>query len=61
MDKRNQALKYILMGMFTGLLLRYIPSLMIMDKDVIMIACCVSIFYALLDKLLPSVNVTSNK
>ena len=57
MDKRNQALKYVLMGLFTGLLLRYLPALMIMDKDVIMIACCVSIFYALLDKLLPSVTV----
>jgi uncharacterized protein YacL len=56
-DKKNQSLKYILIGLFTGLLIKYIPSFSIIDKEIIIISCCISIFYAILDKLLPSISL----
>jgi len=59
-DKKNQSLKYILIGLFTGILVKYIPSFMLNDKEIIIIGCCVSIFYAILDKLLPSVSIKNS-
>ena len=52
----NIALKYILLGLITGLLIRYLPELIIQDKYILIISFLVSISYALLDRFLPSVK-----
>ena len=50
----NRIIKYILIGLLTFLIIRYIPSSAILDIEIIAIALCVSIGYAIMDKLLPS-------
>lgn len=61
MDKKNQILKYILMSLFAGLVVRYVPSFSLTDKEIIIIAGSISIFYAFLDTLLPSVTMKNNE
>lgn len=56
-DKCNRNLKYILLSLFTFALLKYIPALMMPFNDMVIISCLVSIFYAILDRIFPSVNV----
>jgi hypothetical protein len=50
----HKIIKYIVIGMFTFIAIRYIPTHAILDTEIIMVALCVSIVYAILDKLLPS-------
>ena len=52
--KFEYIIKYILIGLITFLAIRYIPSNAIDDYENIMVAMCVSIMYAIIDKLLPS-------
>ena len=53
-------IKYIVIGIFTFIAIRYIPTHAIIDIDIIMVSLCVSIVYAILDKLLPSyTNISS--
>ena len=54
MTKMNKIIKYIVIGMFAFIAIRYIPTHAILDTEIIMVALCVSIVYAILDKLLPS-------
>ena len=55
-DKTNRAIKYILMALITAILVRYIPEIMVSDKNIIIISCLVSISYAILDRISPSIK-----
>ncbi len=52
--KSGYIIKYILIGLITFLCIRYIPSSAMNDCEILMVAMCVSIGYAIIDKLLPS-------
>lgn len=56
-DKCNRLLKYILMSLFTFALLKYIPVIMLSFNEMIIISCLVSVFYAFLDRIFPSVVI----
>jgi|SaaInlV_165m_DNA_1040744.scaffolds.fasta_scaffold34844_2 hypothetical protein len=51
----NKILKYILIGIITGLSLRYIPENPIPQQDILMVSFIISIGYAILDRILPSI------
>jgi len=55
-EKSNRAIKYLLMGLITSIFVRYIPQIMISDKNIIIISCLVSISYAILDRISPSIR-----
>ena len=55
-EKTNRAIKYILMALITAILVRYIPAIMVSDKNIIIISCLVSISYAILDRISPSIR-----
>ena len=53
---KNRVLKYILIGLLTFLLIRYVPEHALDDYEIVAVAMCVSIGYAIMDKMLPSYN-----
>tara|TARA_Y100000590_G_scaffold469872_1_gene660273 strand:- start:329 stop:511 length:183 start_codon:yes stop_codon:yes gene_type:complete len=55
-EKTNRAIKYVLMALITAILVRYIPTIMVSDKNIIIISCLVSISYAILDRISPSIR-----
>jgi len=55
-EKTNRSIKYILMALITSILVRYIPEIMVSNKNIIIISCSVSISYAILDRLSPSIK-----
>lgn len=55
-EKSNRAIKYLLMGLITSIFVRYIPQIMVSDKNIIIISCLVSISYAILDRISPSIR-----
>ena len=55
-EKIKRFLKYILMFFITTILVRYIPTIMISDENIIIISCLVSISYSILDRLSPSIK-----
>jgi hypothetical protein len=55
---RNRILKYLLIGIISFIAIRYIPSHSLLDLDIVVVAIIISIGYAILDKLMPSYNVT---
>ena len=55
-EKTNRAIKYVLMALITAILVRYIPAIMVSDKNIIIISCLVSISYAILDRISPSIR-----
>ncbi len=57
MSTNNRIIKYILIGIIAVIAIRYIPSNALLDKDIIIIAICISIGYAIIDKLLPSYEI----
>lgn len=50
----NKIIKYIAIGIFTFLAIRYIPTHALLDEEILMVALCVSVAYAIIDKLMPS-------
>lgn len=54
-EKINRSLKYLLMALITSIIVKYIPEIMISSKNIIIISCLVSISYALLDRIAPSI------
>ena len=54
-NKCNRAIKYVLLAIITGLLTRYIPDIMISNQNIIIISCLVSISYAILDRIAPTI------
>tara|TARA_Y100000589_G_C26893827_1_gene523276 strand:- start:347 stop:529 length:183 start_codon:yes stop_codon:yes gene_type:complete len=55
-EKTNRAIKYVLMALITAILVRYIPTIMVSDKNIIIISTLVSISYAMLDRISPSIR-----
>ena len=55
-EKTNRAIKYVLMALITAILVRYIPTIMVSDKNIIIISSLVSISYAILDRISPSIR-----
>jgi hypothetical protein len=55
-EKTNRAIKYFLMALITAILVRYIPTIMVSNKNIIIISCLVSISYAILDRISPSIR-----
>lgn len=54
----NRILKYLLIGIISFIAIRYIPSHSLLDLDILTVAIIISIGYAILDKLMPSYNVS---
>ena len=52
--KLNQILKYILIGIVTSLAIKYIPATTLLNDEILMISFIVSICYAIMDTVLPS-------
>jgi hypothetical protein len=50
----NRIIKYILIGLIAFIATRYIPSVALNNDETIAIVICISIGYAIIDKLLPS-------
>ena len=55
----NHVIKYILIGVITALSIKYIPVTTLLQKDIIIISIIVSIAYAIIDIMLPSVNIVN--
>ena len=60
-DIYNKLLKYILISLVTYLSLSFIPSKEIKNKESLMITFIVAISYAILDRILPSIQFNSDK
>ena len=54
----NKLLKYILMSLITYLSLSFIPSQELKSKESLMITFIVTITFAILDRVLPSIYFT---
>jgi hypothetical protein len=60
-DIYNKVLKYILISLVTYLSLSFVPSNEIKNKESLMITFIVAISYAILDRILPSIQFNSDK
>jgi len=56
-EKSKRIIKYILMGLITLSSLRYIPSQLIDTTTMLTISCIVSISFAILDMISPSILI----
>jgi len=54
-------LKYILIGVVTFIAIRYIPTTTLLQEDILIISFIVSIAYALIDTVMPSVGPSNDK
>ena len=57
--KKNYIIKYILIGLITALSIKYIPTTTLLQKDIIIISIIVSISYAIIDSILPSIYINN--
>ena len=57
----NHIIKYILIGIITAISIKYIPVITLLKNDIIIISIIVSISYALIDIMLPSVKMMRDK
>jgi len=55
--KINHIIKYILIGLITVLAIKYIPKTTLLQDEIITIGIVVSIAYAIIDTILPSVYI----
>ena len=53
----NHIIKYLLIGIISGLSIKYVPTTTLLQKDIIIIAIIISISYAIIDIMLPSINI----
>ena len=58
--KLNHIIKYLLIGLITAISIKYIPTTTLMQEDIIAISIIVSIAYAIIDVILPSVYIYKN-
>ena len=56
----NKIIKYILMTIIIILCLRYIPDYILKINEIIIIGVIISIFYAILDFISPTVKIYNN-
>jgi hypothetical protein len=62
MDYLNKVLKYIIISLFVLSLLNYYPNPIVMNNnDMYIIAMCVGIFYAIIDRIFPSIKYENKK
>ena len=59
--KINYIIKYILIGLITALSIKYIPTTTLLQKDIVIISIIVSISYAIIDSILPSIYINNNE
>ena len=59
--KKNYIIKYILIGLITALSIKYIPTTTLLQKDIIIISIIVSISYAIIDSILPSIYINNKE
>lgn len=56
----QRIIKYLLIGLIVSIAVRYIPSLPINNKEIIMIGCIASIAFALIDMISPTIKFEDN-
>jgi len=49
----KRAFKYLMLALITGILVRYIPKIMISNENIFIISSLVSVSYVLLDRISP--------
>jgi hypothetical protein len=54
---QKKIIKYVLFGLICAISLRYIPSSIIKNKEILMIAAIMSISFAIIDMISPSIKV----
>jgi len=54
----KKLVKYVLFGLICAISLRYIPSTILPNKEILMIAAIMSISFAIIDMVSPSVKKT---
>jgi len=59
-DNTNKLLKYILMGLISAISLYYVPSTSILYDEILMVSFVISICYAILDRIMPSIIMIEN-
>ena len=59
--KINYIIKYILIGLITALSIKYIPTTTLLQKDIVIISIIVSISYAIIDSILPSIYINNKE
>lgn len=56
-EYKKNLIKYLLFGLIVGLSVRYIPTNLINQKEIIMIGAIASISFAILDMISPSIQI----
>jgi hypothetical protein len=54
---QKKIIKYVLFGLICGISLRYIPSSKMQNKEILMISLIMSISFAIMDMISPSIKV----
>jgi hypothetical protein len=57
----NKLLKYLIMGLISCLTLYFIPEITIVPDEILMISFVISISYAILDRIMPSIQLVEQK
>ncbi len=57
----NKMIKYVVMGLIMGIILRYVPTHLINNNEIIMISMLSSITLAILDMISPSIKIEELK
>jgi hypothetical protein len=60
-EKCKRITKYILMGLVTTCALRYVPSTLLDNRELLMVSFIVSISFAMLDMISPSIVISETK
>jgi len=56
-DYIKKILKYLLFGFIVGISVRYVPTIIINQKEIIIIAAIASIAFAIIDMISPSIKI----
>ena len=59
-DIKQRIIKYLLIGLLICIAVRYIPSLPIKNKEIVIIGCIGSISFAIIDMISPSIKFEDN-
>lgn len=57
----EKIIKYILMGLIVMILTKYIPKIILTNKEIFFISALSAISFAILDMVSPAVKITVNK
>lgn len=53
----NHIIKYLLIGLISGLSIKYVPTTTLLQNDIIIISIIISIAYAIIDIMVPSISI----